>query len=152
MQLFKRAVEASQQLKEQRSAHSEDSQIYDKHSSSMNNLAVVMESGRGVERDVQKAKELYLRAVETHENPIAMCNLAVLLKFGDTSAQNLEKAESLFSAVADLSVDLQSWPVLHSQLTEAQGVSAGEISEVCRVDVDEIDDCFTYVKLVDGGQ
>ncbi len=96
VQLFKHAVETSQQLKEQRNTHSKDSQLYNKRSSSTNNLAVVMESGSGVERDVEKAKELYLRAVETDENPIAMYNLAVLLKFGDPSAQNLEKAKSLF--------------------------------------------------------
>ncbi len=60
----------------------------------------------------------------------------------------MEKAESLFSGVAGLGADLQSWPVLNDQL---QGLRAGEISGVCHIDVNEIDDCLTYVKIVDGG-
>ncbi len=53
----------------------------------MNNLAVLVEIGEVVEKDVAKAKELYLRSVEIDENPIAMYNLALLLKCEDPTFQ-----------------------------------------------------------------
>ncbi len=150
MQLFRSAIDEFELLEDRFIRLRQDLPLNKKHSASMNNLAVVMEFGSGVKRDVDKAKELYRRAVETDKNPIAMYNLAVLLKFEDPSAQNLEKAKSLFSAVADLGADLQSMPVLNGQLSKARDLAVEEISGVCTVDVDEIDDCLAYVKIVDG--
>ncbi len=83
---------------------------------------------------------------------ILLYNLAVLLKFEDKSTQNLREAEKLFSVVEDLGEDLQSLPVLSTQLRKAQDLGVGEIPGICAVDVDEIDDCLTHVKIVDGRQ
>ncbi len=128
---------------------SEDVNCLENHSTSMNNLAVLMEIGEVVEKDVAKAKELYLRSVEIDENPIAMYNLALLLKCEDLTLQDLEESERFFSTVADHGVDLKSLPVLNAQLETARGLSPEDTSTVVSFDIDEIDDCLAYVKIAD---
>ncbi len=70
VELFNSAIEEFDSI--QRKVESEDVNYLEKHSTSMNNLAVLVEIGEVVEKDVAKAKELYLRSVEIDENPIAM--------------------------------------------------------------------------------
>ncbi len=107
------------------------------HSTSMNNLAVLKEIGDVVEKDVAKAKEVYLRSVEINENPIAMYNLAVLLKCEDPSQENLEQAKRLFKTVADLGADLVSLPVLNAQLKTARSLSPSTC-QVLSFGIDEL--------------
>ncbi len=128
---------------------SEDVNYLENHSTSMNNLAVVMEIAEVVEKDVTKAKELYLRLIEIDENPIAMCNLALLLKCEDPTFQDLEESERFFSTVSDLCVDLKPLPVLHARLGIARCLSAEDTSTVVSFDIDEIDYCLPSVKIAD---
>ncbi len=72
MQLFWDAIEEFENLEERLKKHSGQLDKHDKHTSSMNNLAVLMQSGRTMKRDIGEAKKLLLRAVETDKNPIAM--------------------------------------------------------------------------------
>ncbi len=75
VQLFRSAIDEFVLLETRWRRGRERSQRNKKHSPSMNNLAVVMESGCLAKTDEDKAKQLYLGAVETDENPIAMYNL-----------------------------------------------------------------------------
>ncbi len=107
-----------------------------------------METGELAEKDNEAVKNLYLRSVEIDESPIATYSLAVLLKFEDQNPQNVEQAESLFSSVASLGADLQSIPLLAHQLQNARVLKATEISGGFLLEVEEIDDCLAYVKVV----
>ncbi len=49
-----------------------------------------------------QAKDLHLRAIEIDENPIAMLNLALLLKCDGRKSQNIAEADGLFFKVANL--------------------------------------------------
>ncbi len=147
VKLFTSAIEKFDSIP--RNVASEDVNYLENHSTSMNNLAMLMEIGEVVEKDVAKAKELYLRSVEIDENPIAMYNLALLLKCEDPTFQDLEESERLFSTVADLGVDLKSLPVLNAQLETARRLFLKEISPVFSFDIDEIDDCLAFVKIAD---
>ncbi len=49
-----------------------------------------------------QAKDLHLRAIEIDENPIAILNLALLLKCDGRKSQNISEGEGLFFKVANL--------------------------------------------------
>ncbi len=79
----------------------------------------------------------------------AIRSQCTILLFFLNSSTHCDSKE-VFSAVEDLGADLLSLPVLSTQLRKARDLVVDEISGICAVEMDEFDDCLTYVKVVNG--
>ena len=73
-------------------------------------LGVCYEKGRGVEKDVSKAIELYRRAID-QDSPLGFCYLAVCYEKGNGVEKDVSRAAELYRRASD-----QDYPLGHCQL------------------------------------
>lgn len=118
------------------------------HTTAMSNLAVMIEKEIGCSKDLEKAKELYEKAIRKEQNPVAAFNLAILLKFGNTELRNEKRADKLLRGIMRRT-DLSNGNVLMTQAKNALEITTSNSFEVLETSVEEYEDCFAYVKLLD---
>lgn len=118
------------------------------HTTAMNNLAVMIEKAIGCSKDLDQAIELYEKAIRKERNPIAAFNYAILLKFGYMDIRNEKRANKLLKGIIERP-DLSNETVLMTQANNALKLSTKRSLEVLETAVEEYEDCFAYVKLLD---
>lgn len=122
-------------------------------SAALNNLAVLLECGHSVQRDVPRAMELYRRAIELDGNEAATYNLMLLLKCSEASYADTALADECFERLSseDRAFADAASPSLGRLITrvrEQQPFESEAAIEPCEWDVrvENVNDCLTYVK------
>ena len=122
--------------------------VFAGHSTAMSNLAVMIEKEIGCTKDLAQVKELYEKAIRKERNPIAAYNFAILLKFGDHEYRNERRANKILQGILKRS-DLSSEKLLVTQAKNALKADPNISFEVLETSVEEYEDCFAYIKLLD---